>query len=68
MHPTRESIKKEVFNIIRITKNDAFFMREIGYSEYVKKSFSRCATYYLVENKNVLNEYQKYRASLVEKH
>lgn len=44
--------KKEIF-IIKITKDDAFYMRKHGYAESVKKSKSKHPTYYLVEEPNV---------------
>lgn len=38
-----------MINIIKISKEDAFYMRRHGYSEAVKKSKSKHPTYYLVE-------------------
>lgn len=58
--------KKRVF-ILKITKRDAFFMRSIGYGEYINKSYSRKPTYYLVEERNALKAYKKYRDSLIVK-
>lgn len=38
-----------MIDIIKISKDDAFYMRENGYNEAVKKSKSKHPTYYLVE-------------------
>lgn len=44
---------KEGIFIIKITKNDAFYMRKHGYTEFVKKSKTKHPTYYLVEEPDV---------------
>lgn len=41
--------RKEMIDIIKISKEDAFYMRKNGYGEHVKKSKSKHPTYYLVE-------------------
>ena len=35
--------------MIKITKNDAFAMRELGFGYAVKRTYSKHPTYYLVE-------------------
>lgn len=40
-------------------------MREKGYSEFVKKNFSKAKTYYLVEETKVVRALDKYRKSIV---
>lgn len=49
------NIKKKEENIlIKITKQEAFKMREDGYSEYVHMSRSKHPTYYLEEQNFLL--------------
>ena len=43
--------------MIKITKKEAFKLREEGYSEFVKKSYSKNPTYYLVEEENDVYRY-----------
>ena len=43
--------------MITITKKEAEFLRENNYSDYVKKSFSKHPTYFLVEETN--DKYKK---------
>lgn len=44
-----------------IRKRDAIYLREHGFEEYIKKSYSKNPKYYLVENEKVLNYYNNYR-------
>ena len=43
--------------MIKITKKEAEFMRENGYDEFVKHSYSKHKTYYLVEEQNNVYKY-----------
>ena len=43
--------------MIKITKKEAEFMREHGYDEFVKHSYSKHKTYYLVEEQNNVYKY-----------
>ena len=45
--------------MIKITKKEAFMLREEGYEEFVKKSHSKHPTYYCVEDKNDIYKYDK---------
>lgn len=45
--------------MIKITKKEAFMLREKGYGEFVKKSHSKHPTYYCVEDKNDIYKYDK---------
>jgi hypothetical protein len=53
--------------MIKITKTEAFAMREICGQQAVKKTYSKHPTYYLVEDKRFLSELRKYRQSLTNK-
>lgn len=59
--------KKEVKNIIPITKNEAFAMRKILGNESVKKSHSRNPKYYIVESKNNLQTLYQFQKSKIVK-
>ena len=50
-------MKKEEKDLIKITKNEAMFMRKNGYEEFVKHTFSKHKTYYLVEEKMDVYKY-----------
>jgi hypothetical protein len=43
--------------LIKISKKEAEFMRKNGYEEFVKHSFSKHKTYYLVEEQNDVYKY-----------
>ena len=43
--------------MIKISKKEAEFMRENGYDEFVKHSYSKHKTYYLVEEQNDVYRY-----------
>ena len=43
--------------MIKITKTEAFKMRELGYSEFVKHTYSKHKKYYLVEEKDDIYRY-----------
>ncbi len=43
--------------MIKLTKEEAFKLRDEGYSDFVKKSHSKHPTYYLVEEKNDVYKY-----------
>lgn len=45
--------------MIKISKKEAFMLREEGYDEFVKKSRSKHPTYYCVEDKNDVYRYDK---------
>ena len=45
--------------MIKISKKEAFMLRENGYGEFVKKSRSKHPTYYCVEDKNDTYKYDK---------
>lgn len=49
----RNICQKEVkIYLIKISRNDASYMRKAGYEYFVKKSYSGHSTYYLVEEKD----------------
>lgn len=58
---------KEGIFIIKITKDDAFYMRKHGYAESVKKSKSKHPTYYLVEEPDVYGYDKKNHKRYVKK-
>jgi hypothetical protein len=43
--------------LIKITKREAEIMRNEGYGEFVKHSYSKHKTYYLVEEQNNVYKY-----------
>lgn len=43
--------------MIKITKKEAEFMRKNGYDEFVKHTYSKHKSYYLVEEKNDVYKY-----------
>lgn len=43
--------------MIKISKKEAEFMRKNGYDEFVKHSYSKHKTYYLVEEQNDVYKY-----------
>lgn len=43
--------------MIKISKQEAFTMRDQGYEEFVKHSYSKHPTYYLVEETNDVYAY-----------
>ena len=45
--------------MIKITKKEAEFMRANGYDEFVKHSYSKHKTYYLVEEQNNVYKYNQ---------
>ena len=57
----RNTFRKKVIPIIKITKKEAFEMRKVLGEENVKKTYSKHPTYYLVETKYNLRCLEKYR-------
>ena len=51
--------------MIIITKKEAEFMRKEGYEEFVKHTFSKHKTYYLVEEANNVYKYDPKRGKRV---
>ena len=47
--------------MIKITETEAEYMREVGYKNCVKKSFTKHPTYYLVETPRAVNELRRYQ-------
>lgn len=47
--------------MIKITKKEAFKMRELGFEKDVHKTYSKHPTYYLTEDKKALKELYDYR-------
>ena len=43
--------------MIKITKHEANYMRENGYDEFVKHTWTKNKTYYLVEERNDVYKY-----------
>lgn len=46
--------------MIKISKREAFYMRNMGFEEFVKKSFSKSPTYFLVEETEDVYKWNKY--------
>lgn len=46
--------------MIKISKQEAFYMRNMGFEEFVKKSFSKSPTYFLVEETEDVYKWNKY--------
>lgn len=55
--------KNEEINLIKITKQEAFKMRELGLGEDVHKSYSNHPTYYLTESRKSMKALSDYRKS-----
>ena len=51
--------------MIIITKKEAEFMRKEGYEEFVKHTFTKSKTYYLVEEANNVYKYDSKRGKRV---
>lgn len=47
--------------MVKITKQEAFYMRDIVGNEYIKKTYSKHPTYYLVEDKTTMKKLREYR-------
>lgn len=45
--------------MIKISKTEALKMRELGYGEFVKKSYSKNPTFYLVEERDNIYKWNK---------
>lgn len=55
----REYLEKEENDLIKISKNEAFRMRSLGYDEFVKKTYSKHPSYFLVEEKENIYRREK---------
>lgn len=55
--------RKERSYILKITKNEAFYLRSKGFEDKkdIHKTYSDSPTYYVTEEKTVLNALKKYR-------
>lgn len=47
--------------LIKISKSDAIYMRNNGYGEFVKKTYSKHPTYFLVEEQDTYEYNRKTR-------
>lgn len=47
--------------MIKISKNEAKMLREANYGEFVKHTFSKHKTYYLVEEQEDVYRYNRYK-------
>lgn len=45
--------------MVKISKKEALIMREKGYGEFVKKTFSKHPSYFLVEEKENIYRYER---------
>ena len=45
--------------MVKITQNEAFEMRKMGYEEFVKHTYTKHKTYYLVEERDNVYKYDK---------
>lgn len=53
--------------MIKITNVEAEHMRECGYKNFVKKSYTKHPTYYLVETPMAMKELKNYQNKMIER-
>lgn len=51
--------------MLKITKNEAFYMRNAGFDNLVKHSYTRHKTYFLVEEREAIRKLNEYRKSKI---
>lgn len=57
--------RKWELKIIKISKREAFALRERGYGDFVKHTYSKAKHYYLVEDRNVLKALNAYHKETI---
>lgn len=55
----REYLENEDKNLVKISKSEAFILRQKGYDEFVKKTYSKHPSYFLVEEKENIYKYER---------